>query len=264
MRIQILSDIHLDYRKSLPNIRPKAPYLFLAGDIGNIETSPRIYKEFMDYVSKYWTHTFVILGNHELYSNAKNIEDLTDVYVALFQKYNNITFLNNEETYIEGYRVLGSTLWSHIDISKKDSIMKYVNSIDKMNITPMIYNKLHYLSAKWLETNYISSYPKTIIITHYPATQNIDTYAPKHRYQSQHIKDVIGTNIAGNKIFPYKDNKIIFISGHTHYSFDITDPLNKNIRYISNQLGYPNERTQFYPNSNNRTPLDILENVFDV
>lgn len=34
--IQVISDIHLEFYKSYPKIKPLSKYLFLAGDIGTI------------------------------------------------------------------------------------------------------------------------------------------------------------------------------------------------------------------------------------
>lgn len=62
MRIQVISDIHLEFIKNILKIEPKTDYLFLAGDIGKLDlinSSQCLYRKFMDYVSK--------IGNHEFY-----------------------------------------------------------------------------------------------------------------------------------------------------------------------------------------------------
>lgn len=52
LSIQIISDIHLEFYKSLPKIIPKSKYLFLAGDIGTIQnTYDNKIKNFLTYCS---------------------------------------------------------------------------------------------------------------------------------------------------------------------------------------------------------------------
>lgn len=72
MFIQIYSDIHLEFYNTFPKINKKAKYLILAGDIGRI--CDKNYKEFIDYCSKTWEQTIVILGNHEFYHKKKHMK----------------------------------------------------------------------------------------------------------------------------------------------------------------------------------------------
>ena len=73
MRIQYISDIHLETRKQTAPFKsilePVAEYLVLAGDIGNPITP--IYEEFLKYCSDNFVTVFYVLGNHEYYNSYK-------------------------------------------------------------------------------------------------------------------------------------------------------------------------------------------------
>jgi hypothetical protein len=104
---QLYSDIHLEFYKSFPKIKPTAEYLFLAGDIGII-TQPN-FTNFFDYCSENWKHVFYVLGNHEYY-NKKSYSKLNTMYKTLFEKYNNIHLLDNSSYELDNIKIIGSTL----------------------------------------------------------------------------------------------------------------------------------------------------------
>lgn len=78
MRIQVLSDIHLEEKAQIPSILPMSDTLFLAGDIGVLGNN--LYESFINYCSKGWDIVFYVLGNHELYSKDKSIDELVEDY----------------------------------------------------------------------------------------------------------------------------------------------------------------------------------------
>jgi len=268
MKIQVLSDIHLEYRTLLPELIPKAPYLFLPGDIGKLHIP--IYKQFMDYVSSKWKHVFITLGNHEFYNNKKDVDTLIDEYTEFFEHYDNITLLEQNIAYIEDYCIIGLVLWSYIDPTTDAG--RYINCpthikqrIDVSKTSPSnpirtvpigidLYNELHSISKEWLLETYNPHQPKTIIMTHYPLSNDSRMIHSKHHNQPQYIKDLFTNNI---HLFPSNENsKLVCISGHTHHSADFycNDYPNQQVRYISNQLGYVDE--------NNQPDAIVLEKVF--
>ena len=93
MRIQVISDIHLEERQTIPEVKPNAEVLFLAGDIGILGN--KLFEEFIEYVDQNWSTIFYVLGNHELYSKTKDIEQLIYEYDMFFKKFNNIVFLHH-------------------------------------------------------------------------------------------------------------------------------------------------------------------------
>lgn len=238
MFIQVYSDIHLEFYKTFPKIERKAKYLILAGDIGRLcDTN---YKEFIDYCSKTWEKTIVILGNHEFYHNKKTYEQLLKSYILFFSQYDNIELLEKDKTMLEDWEVIGLTMWSNI-LPKYSHLLNCVDKIKttiyknenkrKQGIGYEKLNELHYKSKEWLYNNYNKT-KKTIIITHHPIThKNISQ--PMYEHEPIERKQAFATNLH------FTNEKILVcISGHTHFSHDFID---NNIRYISNQMGYKEE-----------------------
>ena len=71
--IQVYSDLHIELWNKIPEITPRAKYLFLAGDVCHINHP--LFFPFLDYCSKNWTKTFYIPGNHEYYIQKRNYNE---------------------------------------------------------------------------------------------------------------------------------------------------------------------------------------------
>ena len=238
-KIQVISDIHIEFSNNIPIIPKLADTMFLAGDIGHVN-KPN-FKHFFDYVSMNWQQTFYVLGNHEFYSQyeTEDICKLTDKYIEFFKQYDNITLLNRDKVEYQGYQILGCTLWSNV---KADT--RWLN--DFVQIKKSIGSKLapislqdflsfHNKDLNWLMENYDRSKP-TIVMTHFPLISSLGEQRldhPKFKNQNPSMKTYFMNNI---DLCP--ENNLICISGHTHYSHDF---IRNNIRYISNQLGYEEE-----------------------
>lgn len=234
---QLYSDIHLEFYKDYPKIPCLKKYLILAGDIGKINTT--CFHKFLEYCNSKWMKVFYVLGNHEYYHSRKTIEKLEKEYELLFQSYENIELLNRKKIFIDNWYILGCTLWSYYcndlpdnlincltKIKKKDYIKNRIKSIDKND-----YNNLHIQDMKWLLKSYNQN-ENTIIITHYPLIYE-GTSHPKYDNKTYKEKQLFANNI---NLKP--NNKLVCISGHTHFSYDFTK---NHIRYIANQFGYKDE-----------------------
>ena len=134
MKIKILSDLHLEFLGNQPQQYLKqikyddqTDVLVVAGDVGYPFESH--YKQFFDFVSQYFPKTFVIAGNHEHYNSNVKINEMIMHLRGFFQKYNNITFLENNMEIYQGVTFIGTTLWSHIS-----------NPQYKINDTNMIHD----------------------------------------------------------------------------------------------------------------------------
>lgn len=257
MKIQVYSDLHIEFYKSFPKLSAYAPYLILAGDIGRLCDAN--YKELIDYCSENWKQTIVVLGNHEFYHNKKTYNMLLNEYKEFFSLYSNVHLLEKEEIMLEDYRILGCTMWSFIN-PQYGSIVNCTNKIKRSIITTdgkktvgmgiAMNNELHISAKEWLLSVYDPSI-KTIIITHHPITQE-HVSQKKWRHESIERKTTFSTemNLECND-----DQTVICISGHTHYSHDY---IRNNVRYISNQMGYKNEIMEDVTLFNSRGVYDII------
>lgn len=256
IKIQVISDIHLEFYKSLPKIKPLADYLFLAGDIGTIESKyDSKIKKFLTYCSKNWKKTFYVLGNHEFYQTNKIVgekkcfEDLVIEYEQICLQFPNVYLLNDSyEEVIPGLNVYGSTLWTG-NFNSFHNLSDYLNDYNMIGIKSSFNNSTISLNKDFIDnisnlqtcklknyldnTNLINT--KTIIMTHFPPIRQ-GTSNPKYASQPKFISDYFSWNNIPNDLDC--SNIIGWISGHTHWSYDIKI---NNTRFISNQTGYKDE-----------------------
>ena len=109
--IQVYSDIYIHLWNKIPEIEPSAKYLFLAGNICQLNNN--LIFLFFDYCSKKWEKVFYIPGNTEFYSQKKNYQTLDFEYnLKIREKYKNIFYLN--DTFIslnDEIDIYGSIFW---------------------------------------------------------------------------------------------------------------------------------------------------------
>lgn len=249
--IQVLSDIHLEFYKTYPKFKPLAKYLFLAGDIGTIESKyDNKIKNFLDYCSKNWEKTYYVLGNHEFYqtnkiaSKKKSFEELIEEYKQLFSEFRNVYLLNDSfEEIIPGLNVYGTTLWTgnyNCPYNLRDYFNDYnMIGIKSTNSTTLV-NECYIDNLSKTQLTLLNNYlntteTKTIIMTHFPPIRD-GSSNPKYSSQSVYLSNYFSWNNICDKL--KCSNVVGWISGHTHWSFDI---IRNNIRYISNQAGYKEE-----------------------
>jgi predicted phosphodiesterase len=114
--IQYTSDLHLERYATQPAyesiLKPVAPYLALAGDIGH----PQQLKDLFAWASPQWDRIFYVAGNHEYYG--ASYEERFQELQALVKPYENLHFLHpSNPSYFceaENVAVVGSTLWSEV------------------------------------------------------------------------------------------------------------------------------------------------------
>lgn len=275
-KFQLFSDIHIEFSNGFPKIPPLTNYLFLAGDIGKL--SGTNFKPFFDYCSENWKKTFYILGNHEYYSSNKTLEKLNGEYKAFFNTYSNVFLLDDSYYDIDddtgSYRIYGSTLWSLVDSTDGLNDFNMIQMKNEKNWTVPInldyYNNLYKKSAKKLfDQIKIGNWegelePKELIVmTHFPPIRKTDaqpnlTSHPHYQNEKESRKKYFANNFTDEYLKEWditeKDlysNIKVWISGHTHYSYDF----NYRTRFIANQLGY---QSQF-----NHTGIN-LEGIYEL
>ena len=245
MEFQLYSDIHLEFTPdSFPRISKKASNLILAGDIGHI--SMQNFKDFIKYCSESFEHVFYVCGNHEFYGS-RSMETLILKFKAFMGEFQNVYFLDNSYILIEGILIYGFTCWTR-------SIFKDPGSALMSGLAD--YHKIRTKEGKYdivyqnkLADNQIELFKefinsannneilcdKIIIVTHFPPIGN---------KTSNPIYDgnFLNRYFSWNNIFTEEsitcDKIKVWCSGHTHWSYDF---IKNDIRFISNQFGYPDE-----------------------
>jgi predicted phosphohydrolase len=246
-KFQLFSDIHLEYFRSFPKITPLAPYLFLAGDIGKI--SDPNFKLFFDYCSIHWKKIFFVAGNHEYYSSKKTHVELRLLYKDFFNAFSNVYLLDDCYVDIDEFRIYGSTFWSHVESTESLNDFKKIQMKNgkgwTVNIDKHYFNQLHEISMKNLmDQIHTTENKKFILMTHFPPLPG-KTSHPKYKNQSKSIQTYFSNDLTG--VFferlgisesEFYSNIKVWVSGHTHFSYDF---YHYDTRMIANQFGYPSE-----------------------
>lgn len=231
MKIQYISDIHLEFLSKIPKINPIGDVLVLAGDIGHPFAG--IYKDFLVDMNYKFKKVFLITGNHEFYFKEKNktMEEIDEKIKLIILDYNlkNISYLDDSYEDYEGYRFCGSTLWSKI-INKK-----YLNNdmtmIKDMSID--FRNELFNNSHEFIENVVKDSNLPIIMITHH--LPSYDLINPVYKTEEYiNYSQCYASNC--NQLF--KDPIKIWIFGHTHK--ECNKEIN-GIKFLCNPKGYPDE-----------------------
>ena len=108
MKIQVLSDLHLEHGGNLPEHDPDADVIVLAGDLAPYTEG------LVDRVQEHWSsapHIFYVLGNHEFYGT--EIEE-TRTRMATECAEAGIHLLDPGTIRVGGVRFIGATLWTDL------------------------------------------------------------------------------------------------------------------------------------------------------
>ncbi len=238
MRIQYVSDIHLEFYNTLPDkliFKPEAEVLCLAGDIGFPYSSR--YEEFLAKMSERFRKVFLITGNHEYYNAQGNrhhtMEEIEERIRQIIKtcKLDNVTYLDNEYEDYEGYRFVGSTLWSKCEVPIVEHCVNDFRAIKEMNVD--LYNELHQISREFLKSSVVtkSLLPVIVMTHHLPSFQLVAEEYKNHTHL--------------NKYFASKSDDLFvptikaWIYGHTHIGSDRVSKIG--IRFVCNPIGYPGE-----------------------
>ncbi len=246
MKIQYVSDIHLEFHNKIPNIEPIGDVLVLAGDIGYPFSG--LYSQLLIDVNNKFNRVYIITGNHEFYNYGKNKgksmdEIISQIYSIIdTYKLSNVKFLyqssDDYQTENELVRFVGCTLWTKI--KNPMYLINDFESIPDMDVD--LYNELNnddveYLNRVIDETEYEKVNNviniKLVIITHHMPSYNIIDSKFK-------IGDMNNYNQCfANKLDSIiKDPITLWVYGHTH--IPRIDKIN-GVNVVCNPIGYPNE-----------------------
>jgi hypothetical protein len=179
LRIQYASDIHLEYMDFptpfQPILKPVAPVLVLAGDIG----SPfgRNYTDFMRYCNLHWMRTFVIAGNHEYYHKTATMEECLKKIHWITDELPNVRFLDRARSDYDGVAFLGTTLWSEQDAGAAMNEYRFIRKAAGTRISPADTTGWFWKDRTWLEKEIAAceeeGRPAVVLTHHLPSSSLI-------------------------------------------------------------------------------------------
>ncbi len=246
LRLAVVSDIYSEFHKDpqwLPPIPPDIDLLILVGDIG-LGTQAL---ETIQCIAKYNPRTKIawVAGNHEFYGN--NIDLLRNTFRDAFIEHEQITYLDNSHVTINGWTILGSTLWSGFDwlgTELRSHVMKTVqSSISDFHVIRKGSNNEKFTPTDALEfckesrdrlEQHLSecNKDKTIVATHFPPSVKL-------KHPSFPIDELTAYFIACCDDLIENHSPKYWVYGHNHWSDSIQI---KSTTLIINQLSYPNEK----------------------
>lgn len=249
-KFMLLSDLHLEFMKNIPEIIPKAPYLLLAGDIGYPE-QPNFY-HFLKNVSKKFETVFFVPGNHEYYQNykidiglgeqIKTVNELDTLMKQICYSLPNVVYLNNDTYKLDDLIIIGSTLWS--DVSGNDYLINDYNQVymretpkQLENVTLSYIKNLYGISKYYIQSE-IKKCKETntsaLVLTHHlPSTQLI---IPE--YRTRYPKYI--SHFASNLEYLLDPEYVkAWCCGHSHAH--VEEVIN-GVNCYMNCIGYPSEK----------------------
>ena len=233
MKIQVASDLHLEFLSRFPGERlitpaPDADVLILAGDISNGTDAIGLF-------SSWPVPVVYVAGNHEFYGNhwgdlrAKLLRAATGTSVH---------FLDNDSVVIDGVRFLGSTLWTDFRIQgfTQSSAMEVVeHTLNDYRLIRTAEGTLsarvtlddHEYSRAWLKRELEVPFAgRTVVVTHHgPHPLSIHSRYGGSADNAGFVSDL-------SELLPMAK---IWLHGHVHDSFDYVI---HGCRVVANPAGY--------------------------
>lgn len=230
MRIQILSDLHLefdpDHGESFARQVPVAgDVLVLAGDVLSLQSMRGAERTFRWFCERFEDVVFVP-GNHEYY-----LIDPTEAAAVLkscSRTFENLHVLNPGEVTVHGTRFVGGTLWFP-PTPDEERFRGYLSDFEVIREFVPWVHETHARHLAFIEENVK---PGDVVVTHHlPHRRSV---APQ--YQDSPL----------NRFFLAEDAErlveelgaSVWIHGHTH---DACDYVVGRTRVVGNPRGYPGE-----------------------
>ena len=270
MRIQIVSDLHLEFSDINIQNTNNADVLILGGDIcvaqdlhdhpepnntadqaviaagtglGRRQQSAQRYRDFFKRCSFQFPHVIYIAGNHEFY-NGKFYAGI-DYLREECAKYPNVYFLENDTKVIDDVTFVGATLWT--DMNKGDPLTMHaiegmMNDFriirnDFRNYAPMSARDVadrHARTLAYFRSVLAEQHDRKFVVVghHSPSFQSVhDLYKDQYLMNGGYHSDL-------SEFIMDHPQVRLWTHGHTHNPFDYVIG---NTRVVCNPRGYEND-----------------------
>lgn len=238
MKLQILSDLHLESQAFTLKTHPDADAVVLAGDIAAWSARKR-----MESLIKSCPKPVIYIpGNHEAYKST-----MDRVWEADAEMSRTVSHFKNLTQYQHCYEmgdvmIIGCTLWTNFSLpfwhqGKKIQDQTLAMGIANQGIadftmikdwTPMLAAREYSSSVRYLQWM-IERYPdkKVVVVTHFlPSERSIDP---------QYARSSLNPYFASDTEFLMMPQVKLWIHGHTHHSCDY---MVRDTRVVCNPRGY--------------------------
>lgn len=250
MAFQILSDLHLEapIAYDFVKIVPKAPYLALLGDVGNVVSHKSDFLDFLTLQLNQFRAVLFVPGNHEAYhSNWPNTLKILHAFEQDVRKADSLgefVLLDRAVFWPPGANVavLGCSLFSFVPPKSEMAVSFGLNDFFQISDWDIHkHNEAHTRDLAWLNaqvTDLEQSDVKIVIFSHWSPSRDIRAVEPK--YSESPVKSAFSTDLSSEVCF--KSGKVkLWAFGHTHYNCDFTVEREGGagqLRLLTNQKGY--------------------------
>lgn len=267
MRIQIVSDLHLEFSDINIQNQNDADVLILSGDImiaSKVHKPESEYgirfRDFLKRVSFQFPHVVYVMGNHEFYDSGKFFDSVDDMRAAC-GVHENIYLLERDTKVIDDVVFVGGTLWT--DMNRFDPLTMHAVR-DMMNDYRAIRNdKNGFIPLKPADTvdrhrrtrDYIEFVAKehkdkkVVVVGHHsPSPLSIHPqYASDYLMNGAYHSDL-------SQIMLDNTNIKLWTHGHTHHPFDYVIG---ETRVVCNPRGY--QQSYGWSEDTGWDPMKVVE-----
>lgn len=237
MRIQLLSDLHLEIYPYQPEVLP-VDIVVLAGDI---HTKSHGVKWAAD---TFGCPVLYVPGNHEYYGGHLD-KTLAKMRNEAAKTNGQVTILERDAIEIGGVRFLGATAWtdfsiqgerlySALDAERTMSDYKKIRATTKYcKLIPSDLIRLNEATRDWLRRQLAEPFAgSTVVITHHaPLPESIPEWRRKCKDE---LNPAYANDWSGESFFS-GDKVQLWVHGHIHQACDY---LQNGVRVVSNPKGY--------------------------
>lgn len=259
MKIQIVSDLHLEFADINIQNQMGADVLILGGDImvaSKVHKPESEYgirfRDFLKRVSFQFPHVIYVMGNHEFYDSGRWFDSIDEMRLAC-AVHPNIYMLERDCKQIDDVLFVGGTLWT--DMNRFDPLTLHAIR-DKLNdyrairndkngfipIKPADTVDRHRLTRDYIKLIVESNRDKKVVVVghHSPSFQSCHEL-----YRSDYIMNgAYHSNLTDMMLD--NPNIKLWTHGHTHHPFDY---MVGETRVVCNPRGYDGyENTGWDPN----------------
>lgn len=238
LKLQLVSDLHLEFGEWPEVDNAGADVLILSGDICTAHDIEK-FKPFFEYVCKEFEDVVYVSGNHEYYRGDIKTTDSILSELGYGKSGGGLHFLQNDACYVGGHSIFGATLWTDCndnDVGTKLDLKSGLNDYRLITngdhrLAPSDTIQLHKATLSSLEWH-LSEYPNLDIVVghHAPSKKSIHP-----RYKTDFFMN--GGFVSDLEPFILDHPQIkLWTHGHTHDSFDYKVG---ETRVVANPAGYP-------------------------
>jgi predicted phosphodiesterase len=247
MKIQVVSDLHLEFSDiNIQNVN-SADVLILGGDIMLAEKVLRPeseygvrFRDFLKRVSSQFPHVIYIAGNHEFYGGywSKSLDNLREACAV----HDNIYFLERDTKIINDVVFVGGTLWTNMNkgdpltlhaVRDMMSDFRAINNDEKgfTKLKPADTAIRHRETLDYIKLIVSEHRDKTVVVVghHTPSYKSChEMYGNDHIMNGAYHSDLTDVMLDNPNIR-------LWTHGHTHHPFDYTIG---DCRVVCNPRGY--------------------------